>query len=191
MINFTYALSNIEIALRRLNRSILMRALQTGTSVQVLRSSLWDVGLSSTSQLETLYSWKNGTSTDGVTLDDIHLFPGFYMLSIEDAIKNYSAFVGDTRWKVGWLPLFANGGGDFYVLDLAMTPSGQIRHFRIEESEHPVEFTSLGLMMATLATAYERGIFFLDSSGFLEMDDLTFGKLAAELSPDVGCWRKS
>lgn len=189
MMNLSTTLSSIVIALRHLNRNILLRSLQDGISVQVLRSALRGVGISSTPQLEELYNWKDGTSTAGVTLDDIQLFPGFYMLSIEDSVKNYSAFVADPRWRTGWLPLFANGGGDFYILDIETTPTGQIRHFRIEESEHPVEFTSLVSMMATLATAYERGIFYVDPNGYLEMVDLTFGKLAAELNPDVEWWQ--
>lgn len=189
MTSLSTSLSSIVIALRHLNRNILLSSLQEGVSVQVLRSSLSGVGLSSTPQLEELYNWKDGTSTAGVTLDDIQLFPGFYMLSIEDSVKNYSAFVADPRWQASWLPLFANGGGDFYVFDFATTPSGLIRHFRIDESEHPVEFTSLVSMMATLATAYERGIFFVDPKGYLEMDDLTFEKLAAELNPDVEWWQ--
>lgn len=183
------ALSTIEVVLRNLNRNILLRSLQDGISVQVINSALRCVGISSTPHLEELYNWKDGTSTTGVTLDDIQLFPGFYMLSIDDSVKHYSAFVADPRWGAGWLPLFANGGGDFYILDIEGTPTGQIRHFRIEESEHPIEFTSLVSMMATLATAYERGVFFVDPNGYLEMDDLTFGKLAAELNPDVEWWQ--
>ena len=107
------------------------------------------------------------------------------MLSIEDAITNYRAFVADRRWRKGWLPLFANGGGDFYVLDLGSPSAGQVRHFRIDESEHPVEFASLGAMLTTLAVAFERGIFFVDPNGYLEMDDLVFGELAAELNNDI------
>ena len=64
-----------------------------------------------------------------------------------------------------------------------------MRHFWIDESEHPIEFSSLGTMLATLAQAFERGIFFVDPSGYLEMDDLVFGELAAELNPDLGWWR--
>lgn len=136
-------------------------------------------------ELEALYIWKNGTSTKGVTLDEIQIFPGFYMLSIEDATINYRSFVANHRWREGWLPIFANGGGDFYVLDLASVPAGQVRHFRIDECEHPVEFTSLGTMLVTLAAAFDRGIFFVDPNGYLEMNDAVFGELAADMNQDV------
>jgi hypothetical protein len=64
-----------------------------------------------------------------------------------------------------------------------------VRHFRIEESEHPVEFNSLGALLGTLAAAFDRGIFFIDPNGCLEMDDLVFDRLTAELNPDIDWWR--
>ncbi|MBE1605678.1 hypothetical protein [Actinopolymorpha pittospori] len=124
-----------------------------------------------------------------MALDDIHIVPGFYLLSIQDAIANCRAFATDSRWTPGWLPLFANGGGDFYVLDLSSPSGSPVRHFRIEEPEHPIEFGSLRALLTTLAEAFERGVFFVDPNGYLEMDDVVFGELATELNPDVGWWR--
>jgi hypothetical protein len=65
-----------------------------------------------------------------------------------------------------------------------------VRHVRIDEITHPVEFESLSAMMATVAQGFERGIFYVDSNGYLEMDDLAFGELAAEMNPRVDYWRE-
>jgi hypothetical protein len=151
---------------------------------------LGEVDLTAPPELVALYGWRDGTSTAGVILDDIHLFPGFYLLSAEDAVTNYQAFLTESRWRTGWLPIFANGGGDFYILDLSSPVVRRVRHFRIEEPEHPIEFNSLNSFLTTLAYAFDRGITYLDPSGYLEMDDLAFGELAAELNPDVGWWRE-
>lgn len=189
-IDLSAVFASIEAALQRLNRQTLMRSLQSGLEVGTVRSSLGTIGLASVAELEALYIWRNGTSTvDSVTLDDIHLFPGFYLLSIQDSVANYKAFVSDSRWRPEWLPIFANGGGDFYVIELNRLSASPVRHFRIDEAEHPVEFGSLGAMLATIARAYEQGIFFVDPSGYLEMDDLVFGALAAEMNQDVDWWR--
>jgi cell wall assembly regulator SMI1 len=145
-------------------------------------------GLPGEASVEALYSWRDGTQTAGATLDDIQLFPGFYFLSLEEAIANYRAFVADPRWRPEWFPLFANGGGDFYLVDLGGQLSGSVRHFRIEESEHPVEFRSLPDMMRTLADAFDKGVFFVHPDGYIEMDDLRFATLAAELNPGVPWW---
>lgn len=184
-------LTTVETAVQRLDRLVLQQALQPGLPAEAVSDALGEVGLHATPELETLYAWRNGTSTAGIAaVDDIHLFPGFYLLSLEDALANYRAFVTDSRWTTGWLPLFANGGGDFYVVDLGSPPAAPVRHFRIDESEHPIEFNSLGALLTTLAEAFERDIFFVDPSGYLEMDDVAFGELAAELNPDVGWWRE-
>ncbi len=163
--------------------------LRPGLKAHRVRPLLREIGLPMTESLEALYGWRDGTTTDGVrSLDEIHLFPGFYFLSLEDAIANYQALVADLRWRPGWLPLFANGGGDFYVTDLSNESPGAIRHFRIEESEHPVEFLSVRNMVSTLAAAFERGVFFVDANGSLEMDDAAFASVAAELNRGVPWW---
>lgn len=43
--------------------------------------------------------------------------PGFYLLSLQEAIASYKVFVSDARWRTGWFSVFADGGGDFYVVD--------------------------------------------------------------------------
>ena len=186
------ALSKIERGLVRLGRQILLNSLQAGLQGVEVRSMLGSIGLPSTPELETLYGWRNGTSTKGISaLGDIWLTPGFYLESLEDAALNYLTFVGDSRWTPGWLPIFANGGGDFYVIDLTASGAGAIRHFRIDEVEHPIEFSSLRSFMETVAEGFERRIFYVDSDGYLEMDDLDFVDLAMEMNSDVAYWRDS
>ena len=183
-------LATIETALQRLDRQILLRSLKEGLPAEAVRSLLGTAGLISSDELESLYGWRDGTSTDGVAaVDDIHLFPGFYLLSLEDALANHRAFASHPRWTAAWLPIFANGGGDFYMLDLSSSAGSPVRHFRIEASEHPIEFGSLRALLTTVAAAFDRGIFFVDPSRYLEMDDLLFGELAGELNPGIEWWR--
>lgn len=189
MDDLTAPLEEIEAALQKLKRNALLAALRPGLDAERTRSLLGEVGLPRSGPVEALYGWRDGTNTDRVgALDDIHFFPGFYFLSLEDAVANYRVFVADERWTPGWLPVFANGGGDFYVTDLSGELSGSVRHFRIEESEHPVEFSTIGNMLLTIAAGFKRGVFFVDADGYLEMDDLAFASVAAELNPGVPWW---
>ncbi len=189
MDDLEHSLAQIEAELKRLGRDFLVHLLKPGIPGEEVRSLLGSVGFTENSELLELYGWHNGTSTAGVAaVGDIQLFPGFYLLSVEDAIVNYRTFVTDARWVPGWLPIFGNGGGDFYIVDLSSAVGDPVHHFRIEESEHPIEFSSLSAMLSTLAQAFKRGIFFVDPSGYLEMDDFAFGSLAAELNPDVAWW---
>ncbi len=141
--------------------------------------------------LPELYAWHDGTdATTGVPLDDLHLFPGYYFLSLEDATRNYAAFRDDPRWNPAWLPIFANGGGDFFAVACRDGRSdwGGIVHFRIDEAEHPLEFSSVEASVETIAAAYKKGVFYVDEHGYLEMDDSTWIALAAEMNPDVPYW---
>ena len=183
------SLVSIESFLQNLGRTVLLRSLRPGLPAVAIERALLEAGLTALPELELVYSWRNGTSTAGVaSIDDIQIFPGFYFLSLEDAIANYRAFVTDSRWSKGWLPVFANGGGDFYVVDVGPSGTNSVRHFRIDESEHPVEFSSLGAMLVTLAHAFRNEVFFVDSNGYLEMDDRVYGNLGAELNPGIDWW---
>ncbi|BBE22195.1 hypothetical protein MN0502_10780 [Arthrobacter sp. MN05-02] len=45
--------------------------------------------------------------------------PGSYLLSLEEALSDYDTFKNDARWSPSYFPVFADGGGDFYVLGFA------------------------------------------------------------------------
>lgn len=187
--------SGIVLELGRIERSLTALgrwsrlALRPGVSQGRVQRILVQLGFGGNADLEALYGWHNGADTEqAFVLDDLHLFPGFYLLSLEDASANYASFVNDPRWDRNWLPLFANGGGDFYVLDLIGDPVGTVRHFRIDERIHPVEFMSLTGMLETLAECFESGVFYVHKRGYLEMDDSQFAAVAARVNPDVAWW---
>jgi hypothetical protein len=116
-------------------------------------------------------------------------FVGFHdeeMVEYADAVLAIH-FFDESRWGRTWLPFLADGGGDHYVAELSETGVA-VRHVQFDELEHPVEFTSLASLFRTVATAMERGVVFVED-GYLEMDDLAFGDLAAENERDVAWWR--
>jgi len=185
-------LGTIDVGLKRLGRTATIQMLQPGLPASECYKTLETLELDASGDLATIYAWHNGTSTtDGVVLDDLHLFPGFYFLSLQEAVANYVAFKGDDRWDPSWLPVFGNGGGDFFVVvcDRDLKEWGQVVHFRIDESEHPLEFASIEAMLATVAAAYEEGVYYVDDRGYLEMDDYSYIALATRMNGDAGYWR--
>ncbi|MDM8084330.1 hypothetical protein QUV83_06095 [Cellulomonas cellasea] len=182
------SLARIDAGLRELRRDALLELLMPAVEPSRTRAVLTAHGLPSRAAVEALYGWRGGTGPGDARLGDISMLPGFYLLTLDDALANYEAFLPDARWAPGWLPLFANGGGDFYVADLGGEMAGSVRHFRIDESEHPVDFLTLADMARTMAAAFDRGVFFVDSHGHLEMNDLDFAAVAAELNPRVPWW---
>lgn len=185
------AFTHVLGALTRRGRVVLLKRLRPGREAVSVLDTLAARALSAPPALVEILECHDGTDANGeVTLDEIHLFPGFYLLSFPDAVSNYDAFLESARWDRAWFPVFANGGGDFYavVCDDAREDYGSVVHFRIEDSDHPIEFASLESMLQTLATAFDRGVFYVDDNGYLEMDDVKFAALAASLNDDVPYW---
>jgi cell wall assembly regulator SMI1 len=186
-------LDSIEAALDRAGRVTTLRRLRPGLGPEDVRQRFGALGLTAPEDLARVYAWHDGTDAgSGAPLDDLHMFPGLYLLSLRDAATNYEAFRDDGRWNPAWLPVFANGGGDFLavVCDETRAQWGNVVHFRIDEADHPVEFASVGRLLATVVAAYVGGICFVDDRGYLELDDLAFGALAGRLNPDVEYWRR-
>jgi hypothetical protein len=176
--------------LSRLNR-IVVDLLQPGLSVAEISTELSQRRLPMVQELSTLWTWRNGTaSPPGLVLGDFYVVPGFYLLSMREAMVDYDAFIKSARWQASWVPVLANGGGDFLVLDVAEAPGkAMVRHFRIDESEHPIEYASMDDMFATFAAAYQRGAFYVGQSGYLEQDYDAYAAIAAKMNPQISWWR--
>ena len=183
------SLASLESSVRELGRTKALQLLQPGTSAENVRSLLASIGLSSTEELEKLYGWHDGIEETNAAIGQITLWPAFYFTSLDETVANYNAFVDDPRWTQGWLPVFANGGGDLYVVDLSSPGTAPIRHFMIDEIVHPIEFTSLTSMFATLDEAFRSGCFHITSEGSFRNDYPAFGKLAAHMNPEVEWWQ--
>jgi hypothetical protein len=177
----------------RLGRHRLIERLQPGMPPELVARLLTDSKLAPTVRLVELYSWRNGTIVDeGNALDDLHFFPGFYFLSLEEALDKAPIFRDDSRWRDGWLPLFANGGGDFYVADLCGEPTldAPIIGFLLGEPEAIIEYEGLESMMQTLRRCYASGVFWVDDRDCLEMDDERHAEIARAENPALEFWRE-
>jgi hypothetical protein len=183
-------LRSIEERLAGMDRRVLLSALQDGRPAAVVSSLLRSFNLKESPEIEEFFGWHNGLDPKAdLKLGDIDFFPGFYPLSIEEAVANYQSFERDPRWRSGWFPIFANGGGDFYVVDLSFEDECPIRHFRLDEPECPIEYSSLESMLLTLSAAFDKSIIFVGGTpGYLEVDYDRFDELAARLNPDIPWW---
>jgi hypothetical protein len=103
----TTALETLERALEEVKRSTLLSRLQPGLGPATTRAVLAERGFSPRKDVEELFSWHNGTTTDQILpMEEIHLIPGMYFLNLEEAF--------------GWLE----------ILDPSRTPSRALRSCR-------------------------------------------------------------
>ena len=166
--------------------------LNEGLSQSEIEECFQAIDLKATDELIELFQYKNGTKvSEGTSLDDIQLIPGFHFLSLQHAIKDYLIFIEDEQWNPLWFPVFANGGGDFYAVDLSDSDghSAPILGFIMGESEQEIEYESLSAMLRTFSECVEAGIVFKSPNGFLEMDDSRLAEVAARLNPFVDFWK--
>lgn len=149
------------------------------------------IGFEPSIELVSLYQWHDGVIADSnVPLCDIQLFPGFHFLRLEDAIEKYMMFRNNSAWCVSWFPLFANGGGDFYVIDFGVkiNDAHPIIGFVLGEESQDIEFSSLENMINTYYEGYRSNIIFKTCDGYLEQDDERFIEIAKKYNPDISFW---
>ena len=181
-------LERVVAGLSALGRTVAVGALRPGLDRKAIRDQLATINLVPEDHILTYFNWRNGAGDSSATIGDLSLIPGFYPLSLEESVTNYRAFRDDPRWTVGWLPVLADGGGDFYIVDLTAAGRGEVRQFRVEEIESPVEYRTLAAMAATLAEALERGFIFVTDEGYLDTIYDHFDDLAARMNPGVQWW---
>jgi hypothetical protein len=132
-----------------------------------------------------------GATVSNVPVGEQSYQGGVLLSSLEEAVVVYRELVdSDTGWPEGCLPMWADGGGWYHVVDLSL-PAGPVRDFWTMEARCEVEFGSVGAMLATLAEAFRRGMVSVrlrGGRGSLEVDGLAFAELAAELNPGVPYW---
>lgn len=166
--------------------------LNAGLSIEKIEGSFKKIGLEPTSELIQLYQWRNGTTVEkGTMLDNVQIIPGYHFLSLTDAINSYLAMKDDNRWNPSWFPFFANGGGDFYAVDLSQSDgySAPIIGYILGEDEQEVEYQNLTTMLLTFSECFEKGVVFKAEEGYLEMDDERQSEIATKNNPEVAFWR--
>lgn len=166
--------------------------LQHGLNKDLILELFSNINLQPTNELLQLYAWKNGVNVvEGINLDDIQFVPGYHILSLEGAIAQYIAVKGDPRWDRSWFPVMANGGGDFYVIDLAQSDgeSAPVIGFLLGEEEQDTEYQSIAAMLHTFFECYKKGIVYRSEEGYLEMDDDKHALVAKMYNPSVEFWQ--
>lgn len=184
----TQLLNEIEKCLQKLHHSCVDH-LNPGISSQKIQELFEEIPLHPTQDLRALYTWRNGSKDcEGITLGELAFFPGFYLMSLEESIHIYLELREREAWVKSWFPVFANGGGDFYAMNLAIESQGEMIGYYIYEEEPQIEYNSLESMLATLKACYEQGIIFRNEQGYLDMDYRKHAEIAHDINPDLKIW---
>ena len=158
--------------LAKLGRPVAQRR-RRGLAAHQVAERFSAAGLNCHPDVAAAYAISDGTDAfDGDTIGDLSFFPGYYWLSIEDALTTYRALKPDGRWREDWVPLFASGGGDFYAVvcsDRELAFGGMVG-FILGEPDHLIEFPNLGAMLTTVWRSFEEKAFHVTPEGDMEAD---------------------
>ncbi|MFD3381247.1 MULTISPECIES: SMI1/KNR4 family protein [unclassified Streptomyces] len=122
---------------------------------------------------QDVYAWFeacNGVPFDaGQVQDDANLIPGYEPLSLRQALEiRQNRLEQDEILGEHWVPLLASGGGDFYAA-VYDHPNGSYVADVIAEADSMPAYLSVEHMALAFRASYERGAFFVDDDGMLDM----------------------
>lgn len=164
--------------------------LEEGMQEKKIKSLLDSEELACPNEILELYKICGGTTIkEGMVLDYMHFFPGFYLLQFEMALRLHKNFKDDARWNKNWLPIFANGGGDFFVVDCSKKfAESKVIGFMLGYTDHEVEYLSVVKMLETIATCYKKGAYYLTEDLHLEINGKEEAFIANNINPNLSRW---
>lgn len=180
-----------RIAIRLAHRAV-ARMLQPALTSSEIATRAAPLPFALTRELEALYQWRNGTLVnEGDLLGQAYLFPGFYLLSLDEAVQIYSERKGSRQWRPSYFPVFSDGGGDFFVVPCPphTVEAAEVVGFIHGEPEQTAEYECLATMMLTIDACYAQGAYYLDHDGELEIDDDKHSEIAHHFNPHIEEWQ--
>ena len=151
--------------LERLDRRQALALLQPALPRQEVEAALIAAGVTDADPLIDWYTSWGGQTTDGI-LGLMDVLPGFYALSLADALEHRGQH---GEWPGGWLPILADGGGDYYIADTASNAAPVLRH-RDDDPEPERLSESLASFLVVANRAFDEQIIYV-SDGFLDQDE--------------------
>jgi hypothetical protein len=145
-----------------------------------------------TEELRTVYKWRNGTrAEEGDVLDRLWFYPGFCLVSLEEASELHQERKHAPQWRTGWFSLMEDGAGNAFVVPCTKKAADRapVIGFIHGEPEQPVEYLDVTTMMETFADCFAQGAFFLDEYGALDFDEDVQRRIARKHNPGVASWQ--
>jgi len=173
----------------KISKRPVVNYLQPGLSREYLLNATNELPDTFPDELVEMYLWKNGThiSSELIT-DQVCFFPGYYFLSIEDALYEYTQLISisncpdiieDIKWNKYWFPVFSNAAGDFYSVCLGdvYNKSNVLKCFSYDLPFGQEAFATLSALMKTVYDCYREDIFYLGEDNLLKMNRKEFNRI--------------
>jgi len=186
-------LTGFEAYLKKINAPILKK-LNPGIKVKEQLDLIGNLSLPP--EVNTLYSWKNGTN---ILPEDsfgiLWLFDFGAFLPLSEAVKLYSDGVNNVeKWDKSKFPLFVSGGGEFYLLECDPDNKnfGMIYFHSVGDIEIDVivtKYDSIQAFFASTLKCYEQGAYTFSDEGELVFNFGLECKICSKLNPNADFWK--
>jgi hypothetical protein len=145
-------------------------------------------GLDLPGEVVDLFAWRDG-SNPGHAMGALWLLPGYYLLSLDEALSNRAA-LREFR-PDGWLPLLSDGGPCVLAVQCRGPGYGRVLHYDPEgDDAGAVMFPNLEAMLSAIEEALASAAFLVDDDGYLEQDDGRWLPIAARHSGAAPFWQR-
>lgn len=113
------------------------------------------------------FGWRNGVAElPGQTQGDVSLIPGYWPVSLAEAINMKGPYEGDPVLGNSWIPLLASGGGDIYAAVWAGDSVPTVAGVLLGEPTE-IEFPDIETMLELFLACFDQGAYFVGEGGFL------------------------
>lgn len=141
--------------------------------------------------MEAIDFWclMNGIIDGDFTLDQMQIFPGYYPLSLREAIDAYLDRASDPEiWPDYLFPFLADGIGNFLSFDVRSFQHNKCSVHDQQAGFFPAcLYSSIENFFLTAAAAIDKQIIFIEGS-YLEISDEKYQELAAKMNPGLDFW---
>lgn len=150
--------------------------------------------------VQDIYSWHEGTETTfDIPAGELCMFDDMFLCSFAllDTLYTLDPKKDPFKFKENkLLPLFSNGGGEYLVIRLTAADTiNTIPEVYYAATWNPGRelftsiYDSLLLMFKTVNICFEKGVYFIDNEGLLDMNWDDFYRISGEINRYSEYWK--
>jgi hypothetical protein len=178
-------------------KSPVLAYLQPGVSKLTYEKKLNSFHLTPSDEFISLYQWHNGTAEMKTENSNLWLFPGGIFLPIDKALEIYQYHtISNNTWDKTLFPIFADGGGDFYLINMSsQSPNhGRIYYFSFNAFDFDQIISYFDSVQSTIETIiewYQQKAFILNYFGdpVVTFDSEKQLHIALKNNPNSDYWK--
>lgn len=128
------------------------------------------------------FGWRDGVAeAPGQTQGSVSVIPGYWPVSLTEALQMQPTYQGDPALGDSWIPLLTSGGGDIYAAVWKEDSVPSVAGVLLGEMTE-IEFPTIEVMLDVFLACFDQGAYFVGANGYLETDPLRYDEIYAAIA---------